>query len=120
MVGLGERIVTVTKKSHIGTEAVAASDYRELHKTRCGEADRVIEKIYQKDDRRAFIATKYLWDMFANLQEVFRVLESGSPYIIVVGNNLIRHEPFETWKYLMDYAPELGYKVECHFVSEKL
>lgn len=116
--GLANGSLQSLKKSHVGTEAVTASDYRELHKTGCAEADRVIAKIYQKDDRRAFIATKYLWDMFANLQEVFRVLKSGSPYIIVVGNNLIRHEPFETWKYLMDYAPELGYKVECHFVSE--
>ncbi|MCY4171157.1 MAG: DNA methyltransferase [Bacteroidetes bacterium] len=106
------------KKRHVGTESVSASDYKELHVTGCDEADRVIAEIYKKDPRRAFIATKYLWDMFANLQEVFRVLKSGSPYVIVVGNNLIREIPFETWKYLMSYAPELGYDVECHFVSE--
>jgi len=106
------------KKRHVGTESVSAIDYRDLHLTGCTEADKVIKKIYEKDPRRAFIATKYLWDMFENLQEVFRVLKRGAPYVIIVGNNLIRQIPFETWKYLMAYAPELGYDIESHFVSE--
>ena len=116
--GLAQGSLQSLKKRHVGTESVSVANYRDLHLTGCPEADSVIENIFEKDPRRAFIATKYLWDMFANLQEVFRVLKNGSPYIIVVGNNLIREEPFETWKYLMSYAPELGYDVECHFVSE--
>ncbi|MCY4000057.1 MAG: DNA methyltransferase [Bacteroidetes bacterium] len=116
--GLAEGSLQPLKKSHVGTESVSAVEYRELHLTGCIEADQVIAKIYNIDPRRAFIATKYLWDMFSNLQEVFRVLKPGSPYVIVVGNNLIRQIPFESWKYLMAYAPELGYDVEHHFVSE--
>ncbi|MCY3629384.1 MAG: hypothetical protein F4120_02575 [Rhodothermaceae bacterium] len=116
--GLAHGSLQPLKKRHVGTESVSAIDYRDLHLTGCAEADSVIASIYEKDPRRAFIATKYLWDMFGNLQEVFRVLKPGSPYVIVVGNNLIRQIPFETWKYLMAYAPELGYDVECHFVSE--
>ena len=65
------------KKQHVGTEAVTAKDYAELHKTGCEEADLTIGKIYEVDPRRAFIATKYLWDMFANLKEVYRVLKPG-------------------------------------------
>ena len=116
--GLAEGSLQPLKKRHVGTESVSAVEYRDLHLTGCIEADQVIAKIYNVDPRRAFIATKYLWDMFSNLQEVFRVLKPGARYAIVVGNNLIRQIPFETWKYLMAYAPELGYDVECHFVSE--
>ena len=116
--GLANGSLNTLKKRHIGTESVSVKDYTELHMTGCREADNIIAKIFAKDPRRAFIATKYLWDMFANLQEVHRVLKPNAPYIIVVGNNLIREELFETWRYLISYAPELGYDIECHFVSE--
>ena len=105
------------KKQHVGTEAVTAKDYAELHKTGCEQADLTIEKIYEIDPRRAFIATKYLWDMFANLKEVYRVLKPGAVFAIVIGNNLIRGIEFETWRYLISEAPKIGYEIECHFVS---
>ena len=105
------------KKHHVGTEAVTVKDYAELHKTGCEEADLTIGKIYEVDPRRAFIATKYLWDMFANLKEVHRVLKPGAVYAIVVGNNLIRGVEFETWRYLVSEAPKMGYEIEYHFVS---
>ncbi|MCY4160831.1 MAG: hypothetical protein OXE77_03090 [Flavobacteriaceae bacterium] len=116
--GLAHGSLQPLKKRHVGTESVSVSDYKDLHLTGCHPADTVIAKIYHKDPRRAFIATKYLWDMFGNLQEVFLVLKSKATYIIVVGNNVIRQTPFETWKYLIDYATQLGYDVESHFVSE--
>ncbi len=105
------------KKHHVGTEVVMTKDYSKLHKTDCEEADTVIEKIYEIDPRRAYIATKYLWDMFANLKEVYRVLKPGAVYAIVIGNNLIRGVEFETWRYLCSEVQKKGYEVECHFVS---
>ena len=106
------------KSSHVGTEVVRAEQYSQLHKVGSPEADRVIESIFEIDPRRAYIASKYLSDMFENLQEVYRVLKPGGSYIIVIGNNTMRGIEFETWKYLRDKAPELGYKVDCRFVSE--
>ena len=115
--GLAKGSLQPLKKHHIGTEAVIAKDYSKLQKTECKEADKVIAKIYESDPRRAYIATKYLRDMFANLQEVYRVLKPKGVYAIVVGNNLIRGIEFETWRYLCEEAPKIGYKVECHFIS---
>ena len=105
------------KKRHVGTEVVKAKDYSESHKTGCKEADAVIAEIYKIDPRRAYIATKYLWDMYANLKEVYRVLRPGAVYALVVGNNLIRGIELETWRYLSSEAPKIGYEVECHFIS---
>jgi len=105
------------KKRHVGTEVVRAKDYSELHKTECKEADSAIARIYETDPRRAYIATKYMWDMFANLKEIYRVLRPGAAYVLVVGNNLIRGTKFETWRYLCSEAPKIGYKVECYFIS---
>lgn len=115
--GFAEGSLQPLKKLHVGTEAVKAKDYSELHKTGCEEADSVIAKIYDIDPRRAYIATKYLWDMFANLREVHRVLKEGGVYAIVVGNNLIRRVEFETWRYLISEASKIGYEIECHFIS---
>ena len=78
------------KSQHVGTEVVRAEEYAELHKTGSSEADRAVRKIYKLDRRRAYIATKYVRDMFCNLREVYRILKPGAAYVIVVGNNLVR------------------------------
>ncbi len=82
------------------------------------EADEVIAKIFQKDQRRAYIAFKYLEDMKKNLAEVHRVLKREARYILVVGNNRIRNKLFESWKYIMKMAEKIGYEVENYFASE--
>jgi len=110
--------LTPLKKKHVGTESVSAADYRSLHKTAVKEADDVIAKIYKKDPRRAYIAYKYLEDMRKNLREVHKVLKRGGYYILVVGNNRIRNELFENWKYILTMAREIGFKVETYFASE--
>jgi len=56
--------------------------------------------------------------MQKNLSEVYRVLKPNSHYIIVVGNNKIRGELFESWKYIMLMAEDVGFSVEKYFASE--
>jgi hypothetical protein len=38
--------------------------------------------------------------------------------VIVVGNNTIRGEVFETWKYLLNMSQQIGFKVDTFFGSE--
>ena len=116
--GLENGSLVNLKKKHVGTESVMAKDYSDLHKTGCRSADKLIKSIYKIDKRRAFIATKYIRDMERNLQEVYRVLKPGKRYVVVVGNNLVRGYNFETWRYLKDMAPGVGFRVERYFISE--
>jgi len=106
------------KKTHIGTETVSVKDYQHLHKIGIKAADEIMSKIFTVDSRRAFIAYKYLKDMEINLKEVYNVLKAGGKYIIVVGNNKIRGETFETWKYLIELAEKIGFHIDCYFGSE--
>lgn len=110
--------LTPLKRKHVGTESVSAIDYRNHHKIGIKEADDVIGNIYKKDPRRAYIAYKYLYDMRENLKEVHRVLKKDGYYVIIVGNNKIRNELFENWRYTMSMAIEIGFKVENYFASE--
>jgi len=110
--------LTPLKRKHVGTESVSISDYKYLHSVDIPEADDVIRRIFKKDKRRAYIAYKYLVDMRRNLEEVYRILKKNSRYVIVVGNNKIRGELFENWKYIMSAARVVGFQIENYFASE--
>ena len=110
--------LTPLKKRHVGTESVYAKDYYSLHQMGIESADDVIARIFRKDPRRAYIAYKYLLDMKDNLREVHRVLKKDRHYVIVVGNNKIRNELFENWRYILEMAEGFGFKVENYFASE--
>ena len=116
--GFAQDSLTDLKKQNVGTESVSASHYKLRHEIGIPEADRVMANIFEADPRRAFIAFKYLDDMRKNLIEVYKVLHEGGRYIIVVGNNRIRGQLFENWKYLMPIAEDIGFEIETYFGSE--
>ena len=116
--GFAQDSLTPLKKQNVGTESVSASHYKVRHEIGVPEADRVIANIFENDPRRAFIAFKYLDDMRKNLIEVYKALREGGRYIIVVGNNRIRGQLFENWKYLMPIAEDIGFEIETYFGSE--
>jgi len=116
--GLAKDSLAPLKKEHVGTESVSYKDYSTLHKIGVSSADVVIENIFEKDPRRAYIAYKYLNDMNVNLMEVYKVLKKNGRYIIVVGNNKIRGELFENWRYIMEMASNIGFSIEKYFGSE--
>ena len=116
--GFAQDSLTALKKKNVGTESVSASHYKLRHEIGIPEADRVMADIFEADPRRAFIAFKYLDDMRKNLIEVYKVLGEGGRYVIVVGNNRIRGQLFENWKYLMPIAEDIGFEIETYFGSE--
>ena len=116
--GFAQDSLTALKKQNVGTESVSASHYKVRHEIGVPEADKVMANIFEIDPRRAYIAFKYLDDMRKNLIEVYKVLCDGGRYIIVVGNNRIRGQLFENWKYLMPIAEDIGFEIETYFGSE--
>lgn len=106
------------KKKHVGTEAVSSIEYQHLHKIGFKDADDILAKIYDKDPRRSYILYKFLIDIQENLIEVRRVLKPGGKYVIVIGNNKMRGYLVESWKYLMEIAERVGFKIHCYFASE--
>ena len=115
--GLAAGSLRDLKRQHVGTEVVTAAEYAELQQTGIASADGVIGDIFAADPRRAGIAYRYVQDMVKNLAEVNRVLKPGGKYVLVVGSNMMRGRTFETWRYLREAAPGLGYRIETWFVS---
>ncbi len=106
------------KRCQIGTESVFKEKYNEQHLIGVEKADVILRKIYEVDKRRAYIAYNYLHDMELNLREVYRTIKKGSRYIVVVGNNRIRNNTFESWRYLIEIAERTGFSLETYFGSE--
>lgn len=115
--GLVSGSLSDLKKKHVGTESVSVKDYNTLHKTGIKTADAVLKAIYEQDPRRAYIAYNFIADMTKNMAEVHRVLKKDAHYALVIGNNQIRGQRFESWRYLTERASKLGFRVECHFES---
>lgn len=116
--GFAKGSLTPLKREHVGTESVSVEQYREFHTLGIEKADKVLKNIYEKDKRRSYIAYKYLIDMRDNLKEVYRTLKNNGRYIVVVGNNRIRGELFENWRYIKELAKNIGYTAELQFGSE--
>ena len=116
--GFAQDSLTALKKQNVGTESVSARNYKNRHEIGVPEVDKVIKYIFEVDPRCAYIAYKFLDDMRQNLSEVYKVLRKDGRYIVVIGNNRIRGQLFESWKYLMPIAEEIGFEVETYFGSE--
>ena len=105
------------KKDFVGTEQVYAKQYKEFHTLEIEELDSLMEKIYNKDPKRAYIVYKYYIDMEQNLKEIYRVLEDGGKYVIFIGNNQIRGYTVENYKFIKDIAKKVGFKLYNYFKS---
>lgn len=106
------------KKKHIGTENVYLKDYKILNLIGIDPLDKKLTKVFKVDPRRSYIAYKYFIDMSSNLKQVYKALKKNGKYVIIVGNNNIRGEVFENWKYLLELAKKIGFFEETHFSSE--
>lgn len=116
--GIASGSLQTLKRRHVGTEVVRAQEYDRLQLTGIDGADRVIRRIYRQDPRRAYILYRYLDDMQRNLLEVKRVLRRRGRYCIAVGNNLMRGQVVENWRYIASMGQRAGFSLETWFGSD--
>lgn len=82
------------------------------------EADLVLKRVREKSKIRAAIAATYLNEMRDSLSEAARVLKKGGHLVLVIGNNEVCGEVFESSLYLKAVANEAGLSTELELVDE--
>ena len=75
------------------------------------QCEKVLGKLAELDARKATVLRRYFNDMSAVIGEMYRVLKSGKPAIVVVGTSQLRGIDVETQKGLAAIGESAGFKL---------
>ncbi len=106
------------ENENIGREHLPKAIYDNLQTTGIDAADDVLKLIHKKNPLRAAIAGVYINEMRAAIKEMARVLKPGGFVILVIGNNLICGQPFQSSEYMAHLLAEAGLRPIMKLVDE--
>ena len=108
---LTEECLRKKKSKYVGTEKIDIKKEKEnLEILKKSELlNQYFNEILEQDVKRALIVKKFFEDMEKNLMLVYKCLNYGGKYIIVIGNSNIRKVNIESWKVLNDLATNIGF-----------
>lgn len=115
---LGYENIGDLDRENIGRENYKKDEYRFLKKTGIKNADYLLEKIFDINPLRAYIAANYLIEMTAALKESARVLKKEKFLILIASNNMVCGLNFKTQEYLKDIMLQLGFSLVCEMVDD--
>lgn len=110
-----QRLQNEYKTKYIGTKQVPASVYSKLLHTNYECVDRLVDIIYDIDQKHSYITAKFFLDMEKNIQNVGEVLRKGGHYIIVIGNNNVSNVPIPSNEIIAEIAMKNGFTVSNAF-----
>ena len=96
------------KYNIIGREEFKKSVYSQKTRTGIPEADKLLDRIFKKNMKRASIAGVYLNEMRDVISELYRVLRKGGYLVMIAANNKICGNNFKTQEFLRSIAREVG------------
>lgn len=105
------------ERVNIGREIHKKSDWI-IKKTGIQQADIVIEEVNKNNPERAYIAYKYIEEMKTSIDEMYRILKNDGYLILIIGNNKITGQEFNTQEYLGEYAINKGMKLEFKLIDD--
>ena len=111
----GDKNILDIKQKQIGTETIYKKDYFEIESTGIKKLDKITDKIFKIDKKRAHIVQKFFFDMSKNMLEIKRLLKNNGHYVIVVGNSTIRGIDVPTNELLLEIAKINGFDLENMF-----
>lgn len=114
---LTEEELREKKQQYIGTEKInIEKEKNSLHVLeRSSLLSEYYYQIVEKDKKRALIVKKFFEDMEDNLHEIYRQMNTGGKYILVIGNSTIRNVNVESWKVLEEIANKIGFRTLLNF-----
>lgn len=115
---VNEKELKRLNKKIIGTEKIPYFLYKDLHKFGNKKLDRIIERVYRKDKKRAYIIFQYFKDMKKVLHNCFNALKPDKYLCIVIGNNTIRQIYVPTNEFIYDICIDIGFIPESKGVDK--
>lgn len=97
------------RKNYIGTDRVYKAQYENLMITGYEDLDITLKKIYSENKKKSFIVYEYFYRMEKNIECVYKMLEDGGKYVIVVGNNSVMNLEISICKFLIEIAEKKGF-----------
>lgn len=106
------------KKNNIGREDYRKRDVFECY-TGIESADTVLKNLYRRGKtERGFIVANYLNEMKMALGEMIRVLKKDGWIVIVIGNNTVCKQSFNTQDYLTNYLVGMGLQLQFKLIDD--
>lgn len=102
----------------IGREHYRKAEYQELALPKHGIAHEQLKEINKRNPLRAHIASKYLVEMAEALTEIVRVVRQGGKVILVIGDNTVAGEEFQTSRYIQQLSVAAGLRLELELVDD--
>ncbi|MFX0204109.1 MAG: DNA methyltransferase [Candidatus Hodarchaeota archaeon] len=103
------------KEQHIGTEEIKSVLYKKgVPHLGSRDIDEILERIYEVDQKRAYVVWKFFLDMKENLKQAFDLILPGGHYLIVIGDSVIRGNRIPTSRMLSDLGSDVGFEEVKH------
>lgn len=115
---LGYNNMVELDKQNIGRENYKKEEYKILKKTEIKSADYLLQKIFDINPLRAFIAANYLIEMADAFKESARVLKKNKYLVLIASNNVVCNYEFKTKEYLKEIIIKLGFTLECEMIDD--
>lgn len=115
---LGYNNIGELDRQNIGRENYKKEEYKSLKKTKIKSADFLLQKIFDINPLRAYIAANYLIEMADAFKESARVLKKDKYLILIASNNMVCSYEFKTQEYLKETIISLGFTLECEMVDD--
>jgi DNA modification methylase len=118
--GLANNPFAPSRMTHEGRETARKYKHGKIRYGNAKEGELKLGRIFGVDIRAAYLTYKYSEEMKSSMEEVYRTLETGGKYVIAAGNSRIGGEVIESWKYLINIAKQVGFKLNTTFISENI
>lgn len=106
------------ERKSIGREHYSKNEYERLSKIGIDEIDRFLDRVWSNNKLRAHINGNYLFEMNQAIKEMYRLLRKGGYCILVIGNNEVCGEHFDTQHYITLLAEKIGFSTKLKLVDD--
>ena len=103
------------KENYIGTKQIYSNQYSTLQRSGDVEIDELIQRIYERDRKHAYIVYQYMADMQEHFHQMGQIMRTGSHYCVAIGDCSVSGYVVEVHNIFQQMAAKAGFCTENVF-----